>query len=206
MKRDFLEYNGRLIERSELPEHVKPLKRYAFEEYNGRLIERSELPEYVKTLKEHRARARRKETIRKHVRLKDLKWYVTITFDPKKKDRFSKNAHSLTELLRWHRFEYYLIPEYHEDGAIHYHGFLSDKKGAFKYFGQDKKGRHFWTCEPLTKNYGINRCYYLINAKMINYVSKYAVKQGSRALYSRIKANHIERRCVELFGDLAKFV
>ena len=182
------------------------MKKYHLVKYNGLIMEWHELPGYIEELKKYRAKARRKETIKKHIKLKKLKWYVTITFDPKKKDRFSTNQEALTRLLRRYGIDYYLVAEFHKDGAIHYHGFLSDKKGIYKYFGRDKRGKPVWICKPLDKNYGLTRCYYLINNKMINYVVKYAVKQGNKALYSRIKLNEIEQKCYNLFGSLLTVV
>lgn len=182
------------------------MKKYQFVNYRGKLIERSELPEYIKGIREFYAKAQRKKTIKKHINLKKLKWYVTITFDPKKKDRFSNNQRALTQLLRRHGLDWYLIAEFHKDGAIHYHGFLSDKPGVFKHFGRDRRGRNSWICEPISKNYGNNWCYPIISQKMINYVVKYATKQGNKALYSRIKLNEFEKKCYELFGDLCKFI
>lgn len=172
---------------------------------NGIILERSELPEYLEGLKKYRAKARRKETIKKHIKLKRLKWYVTITFDGQKKERGVTHQHALTELLRYHGLDYYLVAEFHKDGAIHYHGFLSDQKDLFKHFGRDRRGKNFWICEPINKNYGFTWCYPIINHKMVNYVVKYATKQGNKSLYSRIKLNEFEKKCFELFGNLANF-
>lgn len=181
------------------------MKKYYFVNYRGKLIERSELPEYIKGIREFYAKAQRKKTIKKHINLKKLKWYVTITFDGTKKERGLTHQRALTKILRYYGIDYYLIAEFHKDGAIHYHGFLSDKQGLFKHFGRDRKGRNFWICEPINKNYGYTWCYPLVNRQMINYVVKYATKQGNKSLYSRIKLNEFEQKCYNLFGNLTKF-
>ena len=181
------------------------MKKYYYVNYRGKWIEKSELPEYIKGIREFYAKAQRKKTIKKHINLKKLKWYVTITFDPKKKDRYSTNQGALTRLLRRYEVAYYLIAEFHKDGAVHYHGFLSDKQGLYKHIGKDKYGRNYWNFIPLEKNYGITRCYPLVNNKTINYVVKYATKQGNKSLYSRIKLNEFEQKCYNLFGNLTKF-
>lgn len=57
-------------------------------------------------------------------------WFITMTFDPKKVDRYSYDAcadalKEFTHLLCLHGNQWIVVPEQHKDGAYHFHGLVS---------------------------------------------------------------------------------
>lgn len=176
--------------------------RFNIVNFRNRLMLEHELQEWLPTLKMLQLKNQRKNTLKRHINQKRLCWYCTFTFDSKKKDRFDTNQEALTKLLRRYGYHYCLVAEYHDDGAIHYHGFLSDGKD-FRYKGvKNKYGKPMFSFRPLQKKYGNTVCYPIINNKTINYVVKYATKQGNKMLYSRIRfAKDSDKKALELFGD-----
>lgn len=62
----------------------------------------------------------------------EFKYFVTFTLDASKVDRYDPAAIT-KKLNRWldnrvrrNGLKYILVPEYHKDGAIHFHGFVND--------------------------------------------------------------------------------
>jgi len=64
-----------------------------------------------------------------------FRWFVTLTLDPAKVDRYdvqqvTKKLNTfLDNLVRRHGAAYVLVPELHKDGAIHFHGLVNDCGG-----------------------------------------------------------------------------
>lgn len=84
-----------------------------------------------------RARRRAAAKVRDIARCTPFKWFVTLTFSPDKIDRYDP-AKILKMLRSWldnrvrrHGLAYILVPEYHKDGAIHFHGFFNDADIGF---------------------------------------------------------------------------
>lgn len=63
----------------------------------------------------------------------DLDSFVTLTFDKEKIDRYDYKAiikklnQWLDNLVRRKNLKYVLVPEYHKDGAVHFHGFMNSE-------------------------------------------------------------------------------
>lgn len=85
-----------------------------------------------------RAVRRAKARVRDIAVANDFQWFVTLTLDQEKIDRY--DVKTITRKLsawcdnqvRRHGLRYVLIPERHKDGAIHFHGFMSwDGEGDF---------------------------------------------------------------------------
>lgn len=160
--------------------------------YNGLMMFQRELPEYIQELKKMRKRIRAKKNIKRHIELKKLNLYVTITLDQNKKNRYKNQHQALQKILKRNNVDYYLIPELHSDGAYHYHGFLGNAKIRYKGF-KNKFKKNVYTVPLLQKNYGNIIAYLLPEpgtwqySRIISYVSKYVTKDGySRALANRI--------------------
>ena len=81
--------------------------------------------------------SRTRRTVRDIVLCNDFEWFVTFTFDPNKVDRYNYNR-CLSVMSIWlHKrksfdkdFSYLVIPEFHKDGAIHFHALLSHFTGT----------------------------------------------------------------------------
>lgn len=65
----------------------------------------------------------------------DFKWFVTLTLDAARVDRYDmreitrKFNNWLDNQVRRNGLRYVLVPERHKDGAIHFHGFVNDGPG-----------------------------------------------------------------------------
>lgn len=79
-----------------------------------------------------RARRRAAAKVRDLARCTPFRWFVTLTFSPEKVNRY--DAKEILHMMRtWldnrvrrNGLAYVLVPEYHKDGAIHFHGFFND--------------------------------------------------------------------------------
>lgn len=79
-----------------------------------------------------RSRRRARTIVRDLARCNEFKYFVTLTLDETKIDRYdikaiTKKLNSwLDNRVRRNGLAYVLIPEYHKDRAIHFHGFFND--------------------------------------------------------------------------------
>ncbi len=79
---------------------------------------------------------RTKSVIRDYTLNNDFQLFVTFTFNPKKVDRYSF-SHCAAKMQSWlsrvrlasqqadDPFKYIVVPEFHKDGAIHFHALIS---------------------------------------------------------------------------------
>lgn len=153
--------------------------------------------------------SRTKRTINELVACNDWKYFVTITLAPQKWDRYTaseelKRAFS-NNAKRWKRknklgvakvpnFKFLMIPELHEDGAIHLHGFITDApentkipytlaeiNGSApipaKICEMVRGGENVYHCSEWDTIFGYNSLTELKNAdKAASYVTKYVTK------------------------------
>ncbi len=74
---------------------------------------------------------RARKAVRDLARSNDWAYFVTLTLDPEKVDRYSFDAvwkhlrHWLGNAVRRKGLAYVLVPEHHKDGALHFHGFFN---------------------------------------------------------------------------------
>ena len=79
-----------------------------------------------------RASRRAAAKLRDYALCNDFRWFVTLTLDKTKVDRYDpeqiikKMRVWLDNRVRRHGLKYLLVPELHKDGAIHFHGFFND--------------------------------------------------------------------------------
>jgi len=79
-----------------------------------------------------RSMRRAKAKVRRIALANDFKYFVTLTLDPEKVDRYSGEA-VVKKLNAWasnavqrNGLKYILVPERHKKGGIHFHGFFND--------------------------------------------------------------------------------
>ena len=78
------------------------------------------------------ALSRAKNAAREYGLCNSFDWFVTLTFDKARWDRYDLQAR-VHELMQWFQnykrdhdgFKYLLVPEFHKDGAVHFHGLMS---------------------------------------------------------------------------------
>lgn len=157
-----------------------------------------------------------------------FKYFVTLTFDPKKVDsRTPKEVKKIVEQflknkVNRHGLEYILIPEYHKDGKIHLHGIVNDSlkiidSGTRKAEGYDKplkietlkrKGIRPEECKTVYNlpqwKYGHSTAEEISgNADMIfGYITKYITKDLSKIFGNfYLAGGNIERNVPFELGD-----
>lgn len=112
----------------------------------------------------------------------DWEWFITITFDKQKVDRYNYDliASKMKKLLNNLKqrkapyLKYLLVPELHKDGAIHFHGLLSQigDINAFKTNKKDKQGKDIYNFKDF--NLGFTTATKVKDTKAVsNYISKY---------------------------------
>lgn len=116
----------------------------------------------------------------------NFRWFVTLTFNPKKIDSSDYETAKNT-LLKWcrkmrnrhERFDYLMIPELHKSGAVHFHGLLGNIPAQFVEAVNPKTGnpmiRHNRQVYNLTEwEYGFSDCEEIESPeKAASYITKY---------------------------------
>ncbi len=158
-----------------------------------------------------RSMRRARAKVRRLALANDFRWFVTLTLDQQQIDRYDMAAVTrklnawLSNLVQRHGLSYVLVPEHHKDGAIHFHGFMSDCPAlqAVEAVGHKDKGGHqvynlarwalgFSTAIEL---YGD---YHAAVAYVCKYIGKQPEKIGGRWYYS----GGLLRQPVEEYFDL----
>lgn len=117
--------------------------------------------------------------------LNESEWsyFITFTLDKTKIDRYDKDIIK-PYMLQWLKnqvsrkgLKYLIVPEYHKDGAIHFHGLINDCNFIFFDTGKtDKSGRNIYNVKDWRLGFTtaikldeqkINLCKY-----MVKYVTK----------------------------------
>ena len=159
---------------------------------------------------------RSKVAIKDIIYSNNFKFFCTFTFDPKKHDRYSF-IHCKNVMLKWFRnqkdkhspeLKYICVPEYHKDGAIHFHALLANFNGRMKDSGHKtcqgiaiynltgfRAG--FSTASPLDENLDA------ISAYISKYVTKSLISQFNRKRYfcSRNLSRPVKIRNSKLFQN-----
>ena len=131
----------------------------------------------------HRSIRRTKSTIADLVLCNNFEFFCTFTFDKRKVDRYNVNACKRVMSTWLHRqrqhspeLEYLIVPEFHKDGALHFHALISNFNGRLKDSKKMQNGRKvynmtgyrsgFTTAVPIDHN----------KAAVSNYIKKYITK------------------------------
>lgn len=83
-----------------------------------------------------RARSRARSKVRRLALANEFRWFVTLTIDPAKLDSYDVAAVTrrlnqwLSNQVKRRGLRYVLVPEFHQSGRVHYHGFFSDSMEA----------------------------------------------------------------------------
>ncbi len=124
----------------------------------------------------------------------EFKYFVTLTLDRTRIDRYDINAVMkrvnvwLDNQVRRKGLRYILVPERHKDGAIHFHGFFSDALECTPSGVHDGKGHMMYNINAWP--YGFTTALELYDDyhAAVSYVCKYVRKQqekiGGRWYYS----------------------
>lgn len=129
-----------------------------------------------------RARAR----VRRLALSNAFRWFVTLTLDPAKVDRYDADQ-VVRKLNNWcsnqvkrRGLKYVLVPERHKDGALHFHGFFNDALEAVASGHKDKQGHMIYNLPGWALGFTAAIEVYGDYAKAVAYVCKYIGKQGDK--------------------------
>lgn len=114
-------------------------------------------------------------------------WFVTITFDKNKIDRFNVQLLE-NKVLQWlnntrinygNKAQYILVPEYHKNGAIHYHALINLENDKLRFlYNHDQWKKPVYKDRLLFNKFGRNQWISIetYNEPVGLYLSKYITK------------------------------
>ena len=129
-----------------------------------------------------RARAR----VRRLALSNDFRWFVTLTLDQTKVDRYDMGQIVrrlnvwCSNMVQRQGLQYILVPERHKDGAIHFHGFFNDCVSAVDSGHKDKEGHTVYNLPQWDLGFTTAIELYGEYRKAVAYVCKYIGKQGEK--------------------------
>lgn len=133
-----------------------------------------------------RSMRRARAKVRRLALANDFRWFVTLTLDQQKIDRYDMTV-IVRKLSQWcsnqvkrKGLRYILVPERHKDGAIHFHGFFSDCLEAVPSGHTDKQGHMIYNLPGWTLGFTAAIEVYGDYASAVAYVCKYIGKQGEK--------------------------
>lgn len=133
-----------------------------------------------------RAMRRARAAVRRIALSNDFRWFVTLTLDQTRVDRYDPAA-VIRKLNQWcsnqvkrKGLRYILVPERHQDGALHFHGFFSDSLEAVPSGHRDKRGHMIYNLPGWTLGFTAAIEVYGDYPAAVAYVCKYIGKQGDK--------------------------
>lgn len=143
--------------------------------------------DYIPTEDDRAVRRARKRVYDLAVCNDDLKYFITLTLDKEKIDRYdydvvvAKLNTWLDNAVRRKGLKYVLVAETHKDGAIHFHGLINDV------FTMIKSGKYTISCGKRKPIYNIKEWKFGfttaievsgVHSNVCKYISKYITKQN----------------------------
>lgn len=133
-----------------------------------------------------RSMRRARAKVRRLALANDFRWFVTLTLDPAKIDRYEagevvrKMSQWCSNQVKRKGLRYVLVPERHKDGAIHFHGFFNDALEAVASGHRSKSGQMIYNLPGWTLGFTAAIEVYGDYAGAVAYVCKYIGKQGDK--------------------------
>lgn len=172
---DLIFTSGAFQKGAERPKDATPKARQAGKKAEGEDMERSM----------RRARAK----LRRLALANDFEYFVTLTLDPAKVDRYDGAAvmkvvnRWLDNMVRRHGLRYILVPERHQDGAYHFHGFMAGRGLKLSDSGIQWDGRAVYNLPQWGLGFSTAQALYGSYHAAVAYCCKYIGKQaGERPL------------------------
>lgn len=161
-----------------------------------------------------RSLSRTKQMIYDYAIMNHWEWFITMTFDGEKVDRYDYAAVSkkMSQWLDNQRknnapgMKYMLVPEQHKDGAWHFHGLLSNT-GSMKIVDSGKidvrSGRQIYNITSFRT--GLTTATVIGESdKAVNYITKYVTKESDGLLKG--KKRYWNSRNLELPEEQVAFL
>lgn len=136
-----------------------------------------------------RSMRRARANLRRMALANSFDYFVTLTLDPEKIDRYDGKAvtRALSQwcdnMVRRHGLRYILVPEQHKDGAFHFHGFFAGDGLKVVDSGVEWDGRPVYNLPQWTLGFTTAQRLYGEYTAAVGYCCKYIGKQeGQRPL------------------------
>ena len=159
------------------------------------------------------AKFRAKRKVIEYALNNDFNWFVTITFDKNKIDRY--NAKLLEKkVLQWldntrinydSKAKYILVPEYHKDKAIHYHALIKMQNNKLKYLYNHRHWKkRVYKDTLLFKKFGRNEWVNIdsysepIGMYLAKYITKLPDKMNNRYYFASKALNQSKKISIDL--------
>jgi hypothetical protein len=133
-----------------------------------------------------RSMRRARAKLRRLALANQFEYFVTLTLDPAKIDRYD-GAAIVKALGRWadnmvrrHGLRYILVPEMHRDGAFHFHGFMAGPGLIAKDSGVEWDGRPVYNLPQWTLGFTTAQRLYGDYHAAVGYCCKYIGKQAAQ--------------------------
>lgn len=131
-------------------------------------------------------------------------WFITLTFDPKKVDRYSYDdcadaMKRFTKMLCKADNTWLIVPEQHEDGAFHFHGLIGGHLNLSHFkddiYNLDDYDFGFTTAMPIKDP-----------KRVATYIAKYLTKEisvpkGRKRYWASRSLNKPTEEFIEMFSD-----
>ena len=133
-----------------------------------------------------RSRRRARAKVRDIALSNQFRWFVTLTLDPQKIDRYDyKKVFKtlnfwLDNNVRRRGLSYVLVPERHKDGAFHFHGLFNDALTMLDSGHTDSRGHPVCHVGQWKLGFSTAIQVYGNYAQAVSYVCKYIGKQGEK--------------------------
>lgn len=137
-----------------------------------------------------RSARRARAKLRRLALSNDFEWFVTLTLAPDEVDRYDAAAimkrvnRWLDNMVRRRGLRYVLVPERHQDGAFHFHGFFAGAGlEAVPSGHSDRQGHPVYNLPQWTFGFTAAIRLYGTYSQAVGYVTKYVGKQdGERPM------------------------
>ena len=133
-----------------------------------------------------RSMQRARAKVRRMALANDFRWFVTLTLDGAKIDRYNPEVIAKA-LSRWcdnrvrrHGLKYILVPELHKKGGIHFHGFFNDAVEAVDSGHTDAAGHRAYNLPEWDLGFTTAIELYGDYSAAVGYVCKYIGKQNGQ--------------------------
>ena len=135
-----------------------------------------------------RSMRRARAKLRRLALANEFRWFVTLTLDPAKIDRSDGKAVAAAlgrwadNMVRRKGLKYILVPELHQKGGIHFHGFFNEAVEVVDSGHRDAAGHPIFNLPEWTLGFTTAIGLYGEYASAVGYVTKYIGKQGLRPM------------------------
>lgn len=192
MERDIPFYNARV---KYYPNGTQKITVFSRGVFNPEGWERIRLTEKEKETREYDLTNPRDDSVKRAKdRIFDIafmnewEYMVTLTLDPKKIDRYNEKEVGkrvkewLNNQVKRKGLRYLLVPEYHQDGAIHFHGFFAGNLTYLDSGHVDQKGRMIFNVKDWP--FGFSDAVRLDDQRLrvAKYITKYITKDTRKIM------------------------